>query len=198
MVDLAACLRGEKRAWDALVERVAPIVLAAVRRTLRGFGASHAESDAEDVAQEVFVRLVKDDFRLLRTYDPSRAALSTWLTLVARSVTIDQLRRRRLPTVPLDEAAAHSAPTPPPASSQALQELAVPPDLLSPRQQLVLKLLFEDDLSVEEAARTLGVEAQTVRSTKHKAIEKLRGHFAGPEPSVPRSARPTVPDRPDL
>jgi len=171
MLDLPACLRGEKGGWDAFVAEAAPIVLAAIRRTLP----ANSPDTAEDLAQEVFLRLVRDNFRLLRTYEPDRASLSTWLTLVARSTTLDHLRRRRLPTVPLDEARDPAAPAP--AEPMALK---VPPGLLSPRQQLVLRLLYERELSVAEAAAALGVDPQTIRSTRHKAIARLRRHFGEP------------------
>ena len=52
--------------------------------------------------QEVFLRLCKDGFRLMRTYDPTRAGLSTWLTIVARSTARDVMRRRQLPSTPID------------------------------------------------------------------------------------------------
>ena len=87
-------LRGEKAAWDAFVRRYGGLVVAAVR------GVAMAQPEVEDLTQEVFVRLCKDDFRLLRTYDPARASLSTWITIVARSTARDGLRRRRAETVP--------------------------------------------------------------------------------------------------
>ena len=172
ILDLAGCLRGEKRAWDAFVERAAPIVFAAVQRVLRARNPSSDKHLEEDVAQDVFLRLVKDGFRLLRSYDPARASLSTWLSLVARSAALDHLRRKRLPTVPLDEVPQPAATDPRPA-----EPVEIPPALLSPRQHLVLQLLFERDLSVQEAAEALGVDPQTIRSTKHKAIARLRGFF---------------------
>lgn len=176
MVDLDACLRGDGKAWDAFVSFAAPLILAAVRRTLALYQASRDAGQVEDLAQDVFVRLVRNDFRLLGTYDASRASLSTWLTLVARSTTIDHLRRRKPSTVPLDEAHPRlvAADAPPDA---ATDELDLPPGLLSPRQHLIIQLLFSDGLSVAEAADALGVEPQTVRSTKHKAISKLRRFY---------------------
>ena len=41
-----------------------------------------------DAAQDVFVRLCAGDFRLLKTYDPARASLATWLAVVARSAAV--------------------------------------------------------------------------------------------------------------
>ena len=84
-----ALLRGEKAAWDAFVRRYGGLVVAAVR------GVASVYGDVEDLTQDVFVRLCKDDFRLLRSYDPGRASLSTWITIVARSTARDGLRRRR-------------------------------------------------------------------------------------------------------
>ncbi|MBL8674031.1 MAG: hypothetical protein JNL07_04020, partial [Rhodospirillales bacterium] len=48
---------------------------------------------------------------------------------------------------------------------------------LTDRQALVLKLLYDRDMDVAEAAGFLKVDAQTVRSTHHKAMLRLREHF---------------------
>ncbi|MHC5113572.1 MAG: RNA polymerase sigma factor [Planctomycetota bacterium] len=174
-VDLQACIDGDKRAWDAFVDRWSGLIVAAVRRTIRTRVGEVAEID--DPVQEVFVRLVKDDYRLLKTFDSQRASLSTWLTLVARSTTIDHLRRRRLETVPLDV----DAIAPPPEPHAGTDAPALPLHLLTTRQRLVLRMLFDEELSVSEAARNLGVDDQTIRSTKHKAISRLREHLSAPE-----------------
>ena len=86
---LAELLAGDKRSWDKFVRRYAALIVAAVR------GVAGHSGDIEDLAQEVFVRLCKDEFRLLRSYDATRASLSTWITIVARSTARDALRRRR-------------------------------------------------------------------------------------------------------
>ena len=60
---------------------------------------------------------------------------------------------------------------------------APPLDLLTARQRLVLHLLFDRDLGVPAAARLLGVDEQTVRSSKHKALSRLRAHFDRMDPA---------------
>ena len=163
-----ALLRGEKAAWDAFVRRYGGLVVAAVR------GVAMAQPEVEDLTQEVFVRLCKDDFRLLRTYDPERASLSTWITIVARSTARDGLRRRRAETVPLDavpEAQLAIDPVLP------VEKLKLPEALLSPRQREILVMLYDREMDVAEIARALGIDPQTVRSAHHKAMVKLRAHF---------------------
>ena len=86
-IDLRALAAGNKRAWDAFVAAAAPLINAVVRRTLATYRLS--EDDVMDAAQDVFVRLCANDFRLLKTYDPARAGLSTWLAVVARSAAVD-------------------------------------------------------------------------------------------------------------
>jgi DNA-directed RNA polymerase specialized sigma24 family protein len=169
-VDLQALSRGEKSAWDAFVRRYAGLIVAAVR------GVAHDAAEVEDLVQEVFARLCKDNFRLIKTYDPSRAGLSTWLTIVARSTARDALRRRQLALTPIDavpEGLLATDPAPGPA-----EKLKLPDGLLSPRQKLVLSMLYDKDMEVAEVAAVLGVDPQTVRSTHHKAMLKLRSHFA--------------------
>jgi RNA polymerase sigma-70 factor (ECF subfamily) len=168
--DLAALVAGNKAAWDGFVRRYAGLILSAVRTLLR------EGTEAEDILQEVFVRLCKDDFRLLKTYDPARAGLSTWLTIVARSTARDVQRRQRPPQSALDAVPERLLAV----SDVHVEPLKLPTDLLSPRQQLVLTMLYERDMDVAEIAQALDVDPQTVRSTHHKAMLKLRAHF-GPE-----------------
>ncbi len=124
--------------------------------------------------QEVFTRLCKDNFRLLKTYDATRAGLSTWLTIVARSTARDMQRRRQPQITPIDLVPEVMLSV----TAEPQEKLRLPDGLLSPRQKLVLTLLYEREMDVAEIATSLGIDPQTVRSTHHKAMLKLREHFA--------------------
>jgi RNA polymerase sigma-70 factor (ECF subfamily) len=165
---LAELFAGDRRSWDRFVRRYAALIVAAVR------GVASMSGDIEDLSQEVFVRLCKDNFRLLRTYDASRASLSTWITIVARSTARDALRRRRPDSVPIENVPEvylkvdAIEPTP---------RLKLPEALLSPRQREILGMLYDKEMDVAEIAAALGIDPQTVRSAHHKAMLKLRAHF---------------------
>jgi RNA polymerase sigma factor (sigma-70 family) len=165
---LAALLAGDKRSWDAFVRRYAALIVAAVR------GVAASSGDIEDLSQEVFVRLCKDDFRLLRTYDSTRASLSTWITIVARSTARDAMRRRRPDSVPIDLVAEVHLKI---DAVEPLPKLKLPEALLSPRQREILGMLYDGEMDVAEIAVALGIDRQTVRSAHHKAMLKLRAHF---------------------
>lgn len=78
------CVEGDLAAWDTLVgtywKRVFNIAYKFVARY----------DDAEDLTQEIFVKL----FRSIATYD-RRAKFETWLANVTRNLCIDHYRRRR-------------------------------------------------------------------------------------------------------
>lgn len=195
-VDLPACIAGSQRAWDDFVRAAAPIIYAGVRRSLRSRGVT-SPAEIDDRIQDVFVRLLRDDSRLLRTFDPDRASLPTWLTLIARTVVHEHQRKRSLPTNSLDatRSTEPAATTSPPAEPT----LSTPLGMLSDQQKQVICMLFEQGLSVEQAAARLGVEAQTIRSAKHKALTKLREHLAqhveGPEKHARSPGMPGIPGR---
>jgi RNA polymerase sigma factor (sigma-70 family) len=163
-----ALLSGDRRAWEAFVRRYAGLIVAAVR------GIAASSTDVEDFAQDVFTRLCKDDFRLLRSYDPSRAGISTWLTIVARSTARDALRRRRFDSTPIDSVPESQLAVDP---VEPVQRLKMPEALLSPRQREILTMLYDREMDVAEVAQALGIDPQTVRSAHHKAMLKLRAHF---------------------
>jgi len=166
--DLDELLRGEKEAWGRFVRRYAGLVVAAVRSVAREAG------EVEDLTQEVFLRLCKDDFRLLRGYDPARAGLSTWITIVARSTARDAMRRYRPVAVPIEAVPEGRLAIDP---IEPVPKLKLPEALLSPRQRQILTMLYDRDMEVSEVATALGIDPQTVRSAHHKAMIKLRAHF---------------------
>ena len=163
-------VNGDQAAWNGFVERYSRVIYGAIYKVLGARGRP-SDDDAVDVAQDVFVRICKDDFRLLKRYDPERAAITTWLTVVSTSVTKDFLRKKRAINVPLDDLPAEVVSVAPVLPEEKLQ---FPEGLLSPRQTLVLQMLFEQDLDVSEVAEILEIDPQTVRSTQHKALVKLR------------------------
>jgi len=166
--DLDELLRGEKEAWGRFVRRYAGLVVAAVRSVAR------EAAEVEDLTQEVFLRLCKDDFRLLRGYDPARAGLSTWITIVARSTARDAMRRYRPVSVPIEAVPEGRLAIDP---IEPVPKLKLPEALLSPRQRQILTMLYDRDMEVSEVATALGIDPQTVRSAHHKAMIKLRAHF---------------------
>jgi len=173
-VDLRLLIEGDKPQWDIFVEQYSALIYSVIRKILLNYLKNASDWDLNEIFQEVFVRLIKDDHYLLRTYDPAKSSLSTWLTIVTRSTAIDFLRK----SPPQHESIENREIAAPNDENNTSLPLTIPKHLLTGRQKLVLELLFEKDLDVAQAAQIVGVDAQTIRSTKHKALEVLRRYFS--------------------
>lgn len=174
---LSDLLNGSPAGWTRFVDAAAPIIWAQVRRCFNRYGAGADPGDLEDVSQDVFLRLSRADFSLLRRFDPTRAKLSTYLGVVAHSASVDFLRKRRQAHEDIADYGDQLAAPEVRAEAGTSGVLGHLPDaLLSDRQRLILTKLFDEDKDVEEIADELGIAAQTVRSAKHKALTKIRTH----------------------
>ena len=96
---VAACLAGDGRAWEAVVDRYGRLVYSIPRR------AGLSEADADDVFQAVFVALLR---ALPGLRDQAR--LSSWLITTARRESWRVSARVRAGGVELDEAIAEDSP----------------------------------------------------------------------------------------
>src|SRR6476646_9350732 len=88
---IARAREGDQDAFREVVERYQAAVYNLAYRMLGN------ADEAEDAAQEIFVRV----YRQLARYDPERK-FSTWTLAIATNYCIDQLRRRRMQLVPLE------------------------------------------------------------------------------------------------
>ncbi len=151
---------------EEFVQKSRKIIQAVVARTLSRYG-RFEESEVEDLIQDIFCKLLDNDHKLLRNYDSAKASLSTYLGTIAKNQTIDYLRKKRN-FVPFSEQLS---------TEEQERELDLPKRLLSPREELILKLFFEKEMDTKEIAHFLHITPQTVRSMKHKAIQKLRSYY---------------------
>jgi RNA polymerase sigma-70 factor (ECF subfamily) len=141
----------------------------------RVFGIAYAilgsRAAAEDVAQEVFVKLWKS----LPGYD-GRAKLSTWIYAIARNAAISARRRERAAASLSDEAVlaeaerSAAADGDPRADDARLwRAVAALPD--AQRQAVIL--YYQDERPVEEVAAMLGSPVNTVKTHLHRARARL-------------------------
>lgn len=174
---LEGCLRREKVAWDAFVFRYSSLVYHTIRKT---FGLYHVEVSpdlVEDLFQEFFLALLRDDLKKLRQFRGNRGcSLASWLRVVAARQTIDSLRKHKLSELELAEAL--SADSSDPAISvrqeQADESLAKALETLSPRDRLFVDLYYRQALPPEEVGAILETSVNAVYTQKSRILVKLR------------------------
>jgi RNA polymerase sigma-70 factor (ECF subfamily) len=169
---------GDDGAFEQLVERHQRLVIGTVGRML-GSG-----SDAEDIAQQVFVRVWKNAKR----YEP-RAKFTTWLLKITRNLVFNELRRRsRHPQVPLqsesdeEERPLKDEQAIAPDASLLEHELQQAVDAaianLPETQRMAVVLRRYEDLSYEQIAEVLDLSVPAVKSLLFRARTELRTRLA--------------------
>ena len=172
---LQAAQAGDGRAFAELVRRYQRAIYAVA------YGFMRSPADADDVAQETFVRAYRALGRF-RVGEP----LYPWLARIATNAALSQLRsRRRKPETPLEplleagrQWSAGDDPAERAAEAERARHLKEAMAELTPEHQAVLVLRVVEDLSYDEIARTLGVPAGTVMSRLSRARAELRAKLA--------------------
>ena len=93
---LQRCLARKPRAWQDFVDRFVGLVVHVINHSAKSRSIRISEQDGEDLAAEVFLAMVSDDFAILRRFR-GESSLATYLTVVARRVVVRELVKRRVP-----------------------------------------------------------------------------------------------------
>ncbi|MFF5263167.1 RNA polymerase sigma factor SigE [Actinomadura viridis] len=156
--------------WDEVVREHSGRVY---RLAYRLTGNQH---DAEDLTQEVFVRV----FRSLSNYTPG--TFEGWLHRITTNLFLDMARRRqRIRFEGLADDAAERLQGREPTPAQAFDDrnfdadVQAALDALAPEYRAAVVLCDIEGLSYEEISATLGVKLGTVRSRIHRGRAQLRG-----------------------
>ncbi len=158
--------------WDEIVRTHSQRVY---RLAYRLTGNKH---DAEDLTQEVFVRV----FRSLDNYQPG--TFEGWLHRITTNLFLDSVRRKariRFEALPEDaERVAGSSPSP----AQAVDDALYDPDVQAALDELpadfraAVVLCDVEGLTYEEIGAVLGIKLGTVRSRIHRGRSQLRTALA--------------------
>ena len=195
------CVKGDALAWDEFISRYSRLIYNYIHSILRLHGINHpAQDSVSDLFQEIFLSLLKDDFRKLRTFKAKNGcSLASWLRQVTVNHTIDYLRKTR-GSVSLEEEDSEGtalkdrlvdgAPTP--------QHESVRQDKLAHLEDCISRLEIDDryflelhlnrGFSLEELKEILKIGRGAVDMRKLRIIERLRDCFRKKGFAMPRKA----------
>ncbi len=172
---VAEAIEGSELAFRTLVERYQRPVFSLVLRMVRDHGI------AEDVTQEVFVKA----WVALSRYDPRRR-FASWLFKIASNAAIDQLRRKKLPTTPIETSDADQSSildriederSESPDTLVKRRELSAALEAavaaLRPEYRLVVLLRFREELPYRDIAEATGMPLGTVKTNLRRARREI-------------------------
>ena len=147
-------------------DQALPLIVAEFKRKVfaLAFSFTRERDEAEDLTQEVFVKV----WKALPRFD-ARASLSTWIYAITRNTSLSALRARRQ-TVEVEECIAeddheHSA------ERMLLLRLI---ERLPEKQRQVITLFYMEERSHEELSQMLDTPVGTIKTLLHRARERLR------------------------
>jgi RNA polymerase sigma-70 factor (ECF subfamily) len=172
------CLQGDAAAWEAVVHSYGP----RIQRMACRYGV--LRNEAEDLAQEVFVRV----YRHLETFRADTGSLQNWVVRVGRNLLIDHFRAsRRIQdrggSKELEEMKLKDEQVPSPdrvlERSEAAEIVEDVLQVLSPELKQAIVLRYLEGMTYQEMADHLGVPEGTVKSRINRGREKLARRLSG-------------------
>jgi RNA polymerase sigma-70 factor (ECF subfamily) len=147
----------------------------------------HRREEAEEVLQSAYLKVLEGSARF-----GGESTLRTWFFAVIRRTAAERRRRRWMRERLLErwftespERGAEPDPERAAALSETSRALLEALGDLSPRQREVLHLVFYQEMTIEEAARVLGISLGTARTHFERGKSQLRRRYAAGEERRP-------------
>ena len=173
---LQAARHGDEQAFAALYRRHRDPVFRFAYRL------SGSEAAGEDLAHDCFLGLLRAPER----FDPGRASLRTYLFAAVRNLALKRLRRQ--PDLSLDDCPDVEVPgeaSQKLISAEAAEAVRLAIGMLPSGQREALVLFEYEELTLEEIAGVLGIEANAVKARLHRARQALKKLLASHAGVVP-------------
>lgn len=168
----------EECAWREFIARFRNLILERIHSTAREFRRPEPAPDlVDEICADVFNSLLSRDMDSLRRFE-HRCRLSTWLAVLVRRITIRSLSRlSRQPRQP-ESGELNQIPHRPVETTEtdvsAGRQLSAAMHELSPDDQQLLKLYYEDQQSYARIGELLGISENSVGPKLHRVRERLR------------------------
>lgn len=172
---LERCLANQPRAWEDFVDRFMGLVMHVINHTAQCRSILLSNPDREDLAAEVMLTLLQDDFAVLRRFR-GKSSLATYLTVISRRVVARQMLRTRSAT-PLGEVAEQSLANESDVEERLTNKEEVEQLLhrLDGPEAHVMRLYHLDGKSYQEISRTTGMPTNSVGPLLSRLRSRLRG-----------------------
>ena len=173
------CLSHKPGAWNDFVDRYLGLIYHVINHTAQARSTPLQPEDVEDLAAEVLLQIVANDYAALRQFR-EKCSLATYLTVIARRICVHELARKwAMPEVQpsKDGVDLDDVPAPPHNKAQREENLEEVEKLLrklSGKEYEVVRLYFLEERSYEEISTALHISVNSVGSFLSRAKERLR------------------------
>jgi RNA polymerase sigma-70 factor (ECF subfamily) len=185
---LKRCLNHEPGAWNDFVDRFLGLVYHVIQHTAHLRSAPLRPEDTEDLAAEVLLAMVANDYAVLRAFR-GHSSLATYLTVIARRTCVQELARRAAAREVLPHGdgipAEEDFPARPTSGGlESLEEVARLLQKLPTRERDVVRLYYLEGRSYEEISTELNMPVNSIGPILSRARSKLRQDVKSPPPRI--------------
>jgi RNA polymerase sigma-70 factor (ECF subfamily) len=203
---LKRCLNREPGSWNDFVDRFLSLIYHTIGYTAHLRSTRVGPEDVEDIAAEVLLQIVADNFKVLREFR-KESSLATYLTVIARRICVHELARRQKVRDAIkrgDSRLAEPEPDDAPAAQKGMESLEEVEKLLrrlSGQEREIVRLYYLEGRTYEEISTETDVPVNTIGTILSRARKKLRdmapsttGMMAmrDPTPNPAATAKPKV------
>ncbi len=159
---------GDQQALNLLYEHYSAALFGSIIKV------TNNQELAEDALQETFVKV----WRYANKYDAKKAKLFTWLFRIARNTAIDKLRSHNLKfhkEVRIDKSDVYILPST--SLNQDVIDLKAQLNKIEEKYQIVLKALFFEGMTQQEASEELDIPLGTIKSRLKIGLRELKKFY---------------------
>lgn len=172
---LERCLSRQPHSWEDFVDRFTGLVVHVINHSAQSRSIRLQREDFEDLASEVFLTILQDDFAVLRHFR-GHSSLATYLTVVARRVVVRELLSRKQATSLAANHAVAEAPLEPRIHDR--EEVDRLLEELEPGDAQIVRMFHLDGLSYHEISQATGMSENSIGPLLARARAKMR-HTVG-------------------
>ncbi len=175
---LARCLSHQPGAWNDFVDRFLGLIYHVIHHTAHLRSAPLKAEDTEDLAAEVLLQIVANDYAVLRQFR-ERSSLAAYLTVIARRICVHELARRVAardvqPARAEAEEVEDEGARPVALGLEHHEEVEKLLGKLPAREREVVRLHYIEGRTYEEIATELNVPVNSIGPILSRARKKLR------------------------
>jgi RNA polymerase sigma-70 factor (ECF subfamily) len=174
---LRRCLAHQPGAWNDFVDRFLGLIYHVVHHTSHLRSTPMRPEDIEDLAAEVLLQIVANDYAVLRQFK-GKCSLATYLTVISRRICVHEMARRGAarevqPGGDHGEL-EHEEDMPRSPGLESLEEVERLLSKLPSREREVVRLHYIEGRSYEEISTELGVPVNSIGPILSRARKRLR------------------------
>jgi RNA polymerase sigma-70 factor, ECF subfamily len=190
---LQRCLQHDPGAWNDFVDRFLGLIYHVIHYTAHLRSAPVTPEEVEDIAQEVLVQVVANDYAVLKQFR-GKSSLATYLTVIARRIAVHQLAKLAPTRKPLPADLKRTDEDEHPRSRVGLErqeEVLKMLRRLPSKEREVVRLFYLEGRTYEEISSALNIPVNTIGPLLSRAKKRLKASANGqPAPAEKKGKTP--------